>query len=366
MTTSLRSKFIVLAFFVIGNTRVFCQESTTQGLLYPRASETRNVRSLDGMWNFVRSETNDPDEGLREQWFLKDLRKSRNVIDMPVPSSYNDVVEDDKVRDHVGRVWYDKKFFVPMSWQQQRVWVRFGSVNYQAQVWINGERVAEHVFGHLPFEAEITNQITYGKESRITVLVDNTLTPNSVPQGNLVERDNDNGTVTLLQYTFDYFHYAGIHRTVHLYTTPRTFIKDLTVDTNIDTEGRGLVNFKIITSNNEMSTFATVNIYDRDNDLVISQVVNGSLSGEVIIDRVNKWWPYLMNPDPGYLYSMEVRLSTLSNEDIDIYRIKFGVRTLKWTDTMFLINDKPVYFRGVGKHEDSDVSILQFYLCQCI
>lgn len=56
---------------------------------------------------------------------------------MPVPSSYNDILVDKKIRDHVGLVWYDKSFFVPESWSQNhgyRVWLRFGSVHYAAQV----------------------------------------------------------------------------------------------------------------------------------------------------------------------------------------------------------------------------------------
>lgn len=354
-----QSNLLFIAFFAIIIPQIFCQTTTTEGLLYPRASETRNLRSLDGIWNFIRSDTNDPAEGIREQWFLKDLRLSnRTVINMPVPASYNDVVEDDKVRDHVGRVWYDRKFFVPTSWQGQRVWIRFGSINYEAQVWINGDHVAEHVFGHLPFEAEITNQVKYGKENRITILVDNTLTPDSIPQGKIVERDNDDGKVTLLEYTFDYFHYAGIHRSVHLYTTPETYIKELHVDTSVDKDGHGHVYFKIIP--NEMTVSANVTIYDKKMNMVVSQAVNSSMIGEAIISRVNKWWPYLMNPDPGYLYTIEVRLLTQVQQNVDIYRMKFGVRTLKWTDTMFLINDKPVYFRGFGKHEDSDVNKFKY------
>lgn len=54
---------------------------------------------------------------------------------MPVPSSYNDITEDPKLRDHVGVVWYDRTFFVPQSWSKnQRVWIRFGSVHYLAVV----------------------------------------------------------------------------------------------------------------------------------------------------------------------------------------------------------------------------------------
>lgn len=54
---------------------------------------------------------------------------------MPVPASYNDITEDSTLRDHVGTVWYDRKFFVPTSWSDnKRVWIRFGSVHYEAHV----------------------------------------------------------------------------------------------------------------------------------------------------------------------------------------------------------------------------------------
>lgn len=59
-----------------------------------------------------------------------------DVISMPVPSSYNDITVSKEIRDHLGVVWYDRTFFAPDSWRQQgyRVWLRFGSVHYSAQV----------------------------------------------------------------------------------------------------------------------------------------------------------------------------------------------------------------------------------------
>ena len=39
----------------------------------------------------------------------------------------------------------------------------------------------------------------------------------------------------------------------------------------------------------------------------------------------------------------------------DVYRQPFGVRTINVTDTQILINNKPFYCHGAGKHEDSDV-----------
>ena len=43
----------------------------------------------------------------------------KNVVDMPVPSSYNDITTSAKFRDFVGWAWYFRTFFVPTSWQKK-------------------------------------------------------------------------------------------------------------------------------------------------------------------------------------------------------------------------------------------------------
>lgn len=360
-----RFKFFKMSFSVVVLTTVISiiygvinisgQVVSSVGLMYPRASETRDVRPLDGVWNFGMSHTDNSSEGLVEQWYLRDLRESTNVINMPVPSSYNDISTEQEIRDHIGTVWYDRTFFVPRSWQGERVWIRFGSVHYESAVWINGILAVQHVLGHLPFEAEITEHIEYGDENRVTVLCDNVLTQITVPQGEIRQMETDNGMQTQQVYSFDFFNYAGIHRSVHLYTTPQTFIQEIVLNTDIDADGHGHVHFRIINSDNDASHYANIFIYDKDKHMVATQLVDGSMTGEAIITNVSKWWPYLMHSEPAYLYTFEVKLSTPLIDNVDVYRLKFGVRTLKWTNTSFLINDQPIYFRGFGRHEDSDV-----------
>lgn len=343
---------------VFGDMIISGDDRTSEGLLYPRESETREVKSLDGIWTFAKSDVEKPGEGLRLQWYSKDLRESTDVMNMPVPSSYNDIYVDDKLRDHVGTVWYEKKFFVPKSWRDEKVWLRFGSVHYEAYVWINGNLAARHAFGHLPFEADITSLVTFGEENRVTVLCDNVLLQTTIPQGKIVEQNSDSGKDIIQTYTFDFFNYAGIHRSVHLYTTPVVHVKELIITTDVGFNETGIVKFKIVANDNSTTNYANVTIYDKKREIVAMHSVNGStLEGELQIENVQRWWPFLMHSEPGYLYEMEVRLSTELEENVDIYRTKFGIRTLKWTNTTFTINDKPIYFRGFGRHEDSDVSL---------
>ncbi|XP_053671853.1 beta-glucuronidase [Anopheles nili] len=340
-------------------------ESSTQGLLYPIESETRELKKLDGMWNFVRSDTNNPSLGIREKWFSDDLARFRKTIGMPVPSSYNDITEDAALRDHVGTVWYDRKFFIPKAWFSNRVFVRFGSVHYEAIVWINGVEVMRHEIGHLPFEIEITNVLEYGAANRITVLCDNVLLKDTIPQGKVDNQPIDNGVELVQSYTFDFFNYAGIHRSVVLYTVPSVYIQDVILHTSYKGT-KGLVEYQVKTSVNDTSNLElTVKLFDRNGTLVSTGIQKAQLQGSAIIPEVKLWWPYLMDPEPGYLYTMELTLSKAKTNDapttggdealLDVYRTKVGIRTLRWDNTSFLINEKPIYFRGFGRHEDSDI-----------
>lgn len=40
----------------------------SEGLLYPQDSETRETKSLNGVWDFRVSPSHDPDMGYREDW----------------------------------------------------------------------------------------------------------------------------------------------------------------------------------------------------------------------------------------------------------------------------------------------------------
>ena len=55
-------------------------------------------------------------------------------MDMPVPSSYNDITTDKSLRDFVGWVWYDKEYFVPSEYQNKRVVLRIDSAHYYSMV----------------------------------------------------------------------------------------------------------------------------------------------------------------------------------------------------------------------------------------
>ncbi|XP_071051958.1 beta-glucuronidase isoform X1 [Onthophagus taurus] len=324
-----------------------------EGILFPQTSETRETISLDGIWNFAVAPISDPLIGFRQLWYRKDLQKSDDIesILMPVPSSYNDITQDPNIRDHVGIVWYDRTFFVPKSWQNQRVWLRFSSVSYAAQVWINGQLSMNHEVGHLPFQSEVNDLLNFGEENRVTVACDNTLLSDTIPQGSVIELDTDEGTVYSQSYSFDFFNYAGIHRPVTLYTTPKDYIDDIMINTKIVGK-TGYVSYNISYFPKTTSASCNVMLISQDEKVVAYSTDD---IGTLTVENATFWWPYLMDENPGYLYTLKVFLSASDGSLLDVYRLKIGIRELSWSNTTWLINGKKLYLHGFGRHEDSDI-----------
>lgn len=307
-------------------------------MLYVTETETRDVKELSGVWRFKVDQNN---EGLGKEWFKKPLK---DAILMPVPSSYNDITQDPKIRDHIGMVWYEREFFIPKSWLGKRIFVRVGSASHTAIVFINGNRIVEHKGGFLPFEGEITDFVKFGKENRITIMVDNTLTWDMLPPGEirLIEDQMHPKGYKVQEYFFDFFNYSGIHRPVKIYAVPQNYIKDITVRTRIQ-DKQGIIDYEI-----EYSGKGNINvsIIDRDGN----KVGEASLEkGTIVINNAEFWEPG--NP---YLYSFQVK-TFVDGELEDSYALPIGIREVKVEGKRFLINGKPFYFKGFGKHEDSNI-----------
>ncbi|MGB7981090.1 MAG: beta-glucuronidase [Candidatus Nanopelagicales bacterium] len=303
-------------------------------MLRPKDTSTRERKSLDGLWQFRL----DPKGlGHAEQWWRAPLAAART---MPVPASYNDIVPDAAVRDHIGDAWYQTTVRVPRGWAGQRIALRFEAATHRATVWVGQVEVASHEGGYTPFEAEITALVTPGEEIRITAVVNNELTWQSIPPG--VIEDTPTGRAQV--YYHDFFNYAGVHRSVWLYSTPPTRVTDLTVVTGLDA-ATGTVDYRVGTAD-AGGLDVQVSLRDATGAVVASGI---GAQGVLTVPDVHPW-----APGDGYLYDLEVQLVDGSTV-VDSYPLAVGIRTVEVRGTEFLINGEPFYFTGFGKHEDSAI-----------
>ena len=67
----------------------------------------------------------------------------------------------------------------------ERVWLRFGAVDWRADVWVNGRKVAEHEGGYTPFEADISDAVDREGENVVVVRAHDATDPN-LPTGKQV------------------------------------------------------------------------------------------------------------------------------------------------------------------------------------
>jgi len=300
--------------------------------LFPQQNDLRNTLNLSGIWRFKKDSLN---LGEKEGW-ANGLTASRSIA---VPGSWNEQFTD--LRDYLGLVWYEKETFVPSGWKGQRIFIRFGSATYAARLWINGKPVGQHEGGNLPFAFEISPYLNWGGSNRITVQLENILKPNRVPTGEVKGAPFQNYP----RSNYDFFPFAGLHRDVWLYSLPATAsIQDVTVKTgfagttgtmevSVRAEGRATAG-KVTVTGNGQSYQAPF------------RLTAGSGAATITLPNVRLW-----SPEDPYLYKVEVTLGD-AKTTLDRYWLETGVRTITATSNQLLLNGKPIFLKGFGKHED--------------
>ncbi|KAL4798433.1 glycosyl hydrolases family 2, TIM barrel domain-containing protein [Aspergillus venezuelensis] len=304
--------------------------------LKPQPSHTRDLISLDGLWSFALA----ADNSTSTPW-TSPLPKG---LECPVPSSYNDIFVDRSIHDHVGWVYYQRTVTVPRGFKGQRYFLRFESATHEGRVYVNDRFVKGHVGGYTPFEADITDLVSPGESFRLTVGVNNVLTHETIPPGNVTVNEYTGRKVQ--DYKHDFYNYAGLARSVWLYSVPREqFIEDITVIPDVQGDD-GLVRYTIESSK---GTTGSIEISIRDEEG--SEVATGSGSnGTITIPSAHLW-----QPGAAYLYDFVVSIVSPDNNLVDTYTLPIGIRTVRVTDRQVLINEEPFYFTGFGKHEDSTI-----------
>ncbi|WP_022758881.1 beta-glucuronidase [Butyrivibrio fibrisolvens] len=312
-------------------------------LLYPRMTSTRMKFSLDGMWKF----TFDRDKTGYDKGFEKGLSEYEM---MPVPGSFADMYSDPEKKNYCGDFWYETDFVIP-DHDDKKVILRFGSVTHRAVVYINGQNIGEHEGGFLPFALDITDKADIGI-NKLVVKVNNELNEETLPCG-IVKKCKD-GKLIAKPY-FDFFNYSGIQRSVNLLILPKQSIEDYSVSYELE-DNKAIVNCDVTASKSEsnLNLTARVRLVDENGNLAADEELDLTSEG-----TYNKKFtvlnPILWNVLDAHLYTITISLTDSDGNLVDEYSEKIGIRTVKVSGTQILINDKPVYLKGYGKHEDFSV-----------
>ena len=297
--------------------------------MYPQNNEVRCVISLDGLWDFKLLET---------PYNESDVTATlEDALIMPIPASYNDLYMDRKIRNHAGDVVYQRKLSVPKQITDQKLWLRFESVTHAATVFLNEVKLGTHTGGFLPFEFDITDAVQDGVNT-LTVVVNNLVTYETIPCGRVEYLNDSSGNRTLINYpNFDFFNYSGIMRPVKLYTTPKTYISDI----SLDAKATGDLSWEIeIAGSGEEKPPVSVFVKDRSGHVIYEGT---DYAASINLKDIELW-----SADSPVLYDFEVRLGDRG----DCYTEQFGFRSVAVKEDGIYLNGEKVYLKGFGKHED--------------
>lgn len=306
-------------------------------MLYPRENKFREKKELDGFWSF---RFDWKESGEREGWG----EGFEPEGELPVPASWNEFFCESERRDFFGTCWYQRLLMVPDAWKGRKIWLRIGSVNYRASVWLNGRFVGSFEGCHLPFEFAVEEHLRWEGENRLVIAVNAMLGADTVPPGNL----NVGGTIagaaptrSQPDVTFDFFPYGGILRPVVLYTTGETHLSDLTVTTGFE-GSKGWVECQLEVSGRNCDR-VEAEIDGRRTSLTLE---GRRAIGVLEVESVKLW-----SPASPHLYSLVIRLFR-GPQLIDEYSQPVGIRTIACDERSILLNGEPIHLQGFGRHED--------------
>ena len=241
-----------------------------------------------------------------------------------VPSDWN--TQKENLFYYEGTVWYKKSFDYKKTNQDNRVFVYFEAVNYQADVYFNGKKLGTHIGGFTPFNFEVT-ELLKESDNFLVVKVDNKRKKEAVPTLNT-----------------DWWNYGGITRDVKLVEVSNNFIQDYFIQLNPknNQQIKGFVQLKGADISEKEILISIPELKIKKKVLTNTQ---GIASIEIKSKKINYW--STQNP---YLYT--VVLTSESDEIKD----QIGFRTIKTKGQEILLNDEKIFLKGISIHEESPIT----------
>ena len=237
-----------------------------------------------------------------------------------VPGDWNTQRKD--LFFYEGTVWYKKSFDYKIQ-SNTRVFIYFGAVNYNAIVYLNGEKIGLHTGGFTPFNFEITSKVKSGSNF-IVVKVDNKRSRDGVPTLNT-----------------DWWNYGGITRDVNLVEVPEEFIDDyfIQLDPKKDETITGWIKLEGVTKSQK------VKLIMHEAEIEKTFVTDNSGYCSFSFGKQLEYW----SPESPKLY--DIIIETDKDKIVD----QIGFRKIEVDGTNIKLNGKSIFLRGISMHEESPI-----------
>lgn len=242
---------------------------------------------------------------------------------------------------------YVRTFTLPADWQQGRTFIHFGGIYSAASVWVNGQYVGYTQGANNVSEFDVTKYLRAG-ENRLAVEV------MKWSDGAYIECQ-------------DMFRYGGIFRSVYLFNTPRTAVRDHYVTTKLQPMANGVwmgeVNIQLKLDNHDKLTQGAAKkvwakIYTPQGELQQAKFVN--FKGEdgetqsITLDLPN-CHKSLWSAEQPNLYTLRIVQQDAAGNDEMAFSTKVGLRKIEIKNSLLYINGQRVFLKGTNRHDTSPI-----------
>ncbi|WP_417888222.1 glycoside hydrolase family 2 protein [Zunongwangia sp.] len=277
----------------------------------------RNQNDPEAYWNNpkVKNKTDRKEHGYSDKYSIQ------------VPGDWNS--QDDVFKYYEGTVWYQRSFDKPKLAENERLFIYFGAVNYEAHVYLNGKKLGTHKGGFTPFNFEVPVDLLQDKDNYLVVKVDNKRHLEEIPTVNT-----------------DWWNYGGITRDVKLIITPPNFIQQYA----LQLEGHQDIKNAIKKRRFELS--GSIKLNKASEEKVTIEIPELKFKKTIKIQGTETDFKFeaknieLWSPENPKLYTVNFSFGNVSLQD------KIGFRKIDVKGTDILLNGEKIFLRGISIHEE--------------
>jgi len=289
---------------------------------YPRPQLERknNWQNLNGLWKYKI--TNKDQKDIPSSW------DGDILVPFAVESALSGVAKRVTKDD---ALWYNNKITIDKKLNKGKILLHFGAVDWECDIYVNGQHVGNHQGGFDPFNIDITSAIKKGKTQDIAIRVWDPTSDGPQPRGKQI--NNPHG----IWYT----PVSGIWQTVWLESVAETHIVSTKQTPDVD---NSVLKFSAELSSAKAGDQILLEAYDKNNK--IAEITANA--GEETQLKINN--PELWSPDSPKLYDLKVKVLR-KGKVIDEANSYFAMRKISvkkdanGIQRMYL-NDKFVFHYG--------------------
>ena len=279
---------------------------------------------------------------LNNDWkfYFKEENSSDFARDITLPHTWNAsaIVNSNAYRQTTAN--YRRTLHIPAEWRGKRLFLRFNGVQSVADVFMNGRHIGDHHGSYTAFAIEITNNVSYGYDNSLLVVVSNA-------------HRND-----LLPTSTDANIYGGIYRDVELIVTEQTTISPLYYGTEgvmvhqldiTHERASGRVDIALL-GRKDATANVTIDFVAPDGYISLSKSVKAKLDSKLLSVPFVIENPELWSPSLPRLYKVRVSVGD------EVVEVGTGFRKIEVSaERKFMVNGRRVHIHGVNLQHDCNI-----------